>query len=144
MAFIAAGRTELQGRDLIWMIVLGAAARSSVTVEDVCRIAVELGGPLWPANPSLVAACVDEMLRGGNLRVGSPRLGGATRIVTTAAGLETLAMLSLAEVPPPQSAIGQVARRVRDTFDEVLPPDLREAFPGSFGAGTEAVTSMRH
>jgi hypothetical protein len=128
MSFVAAmpgmARAHLQGRDLIWMTVLGAAARASVTVEDVCAMAADLGGP------SLVSACVDEMLRGGNLRMGSPRLGPDTRIVTTAAGLETLAMLSLATLPPEETALGRVARRVSGMVHDVLPPDMRLSIPG--------------
>lgn len=130
----ASGRAELQARDLIWMTVLGAAAHSSVTVGDVCQVMAELAGPQGPSSPDLVTACVDEMLRGGNLRVGSPRLGQATRIVTTADGLETLALLSAAGLPAATSVIGQAARRVRHAFDAVLPPDLTAASASSMVA----------
>lgn len=120
--FPAHNRTELQPRDLIWMTVLAAASRRALTVDETCRVATALGGGIWSSCPVSVSACIEEMLRGGNLRAGTtcgdPE--GRVRIKTTEDGLQTLAMLSLVALPAAGTPLGQVARRVCEAFHEVL------------------------
>ncbi len=114
-----ASRLPLESRDLIWLAVLGLAARRSVDLHDLPRSLAMLTGQSFQPTSEVISSCVEEMLAGGHVRL----VDDATlTLQTTRAGCETL--IRLVAQPAGDGVVG-IGRRVKLAFLDLLPPGDR-------------------
>jgi hypothetical protein len=107
----AADRREMGTRDFIWLAALGTAARGPATLEDVCHAIDVITHGQWLPIGDLVAASVDEMVRGGHLQAAT-----GTRLRLTQRGRQILSLLLGQPIARPSSVFGQVGLRLKLAF----------------------------
>lgn len=100
-------------RDFIWLAALGTAARGNARLEDVCAAIDLITQGQWLPIGDLVAASVDEMVRGAHLQ---PVPGGEARLRITPRGRQTLSLLLAQPIGRPTSVFGQVGLRMKLAF----------------------------
>ncbi|MGE5477712.1 MAG: hypothetical protein ACM3Q1_13720 [Bacteroidales bacterium] len=108
---LAADRREMGTRDFIWLAALGTAARGPATLEDVCHAIDVITHGQWLPIGDLVAASVDEMVRGGHLQAAA-----GARLRLTQRGRQTLSLLLGQPIARPSSVFGQVGLRLKLAF----------------------------
>lgn len=136
-------RAEMDARDFIWVVALGSAARTGVTLDGIRDAIDRLAGTLWSPVADLVGDAVEEMVRGGHLGAAVDRQDGERRFAATAVGLRTLAALLRLAVPRPLTAMGQVALRLKLAFVDLLPADERRRQLEAAVAGYETELADR-
>lgn len=109
-----AGR-DMGPRDFIWLAALGGAARGPIDAEAVSAAIEAIAAGQWLPTCQLVADCMDEMARGGNLSETAD-----ARYRLTATGRDTLSLLLSLPVPRPASVLGQVALRLKLAFLDLV------------------------
>jgi len=108
---------RLGARDLIWMVVLGSAARLPVSLLDIRNGIDEIVGQLWVPNGEMVSESVDEMLRGEALEAVGPQ---GDHLRTTAAGRDLLSLLLAQPTGPAGCLLAQVGHRLKMAFLDLL------------------------
>lgn len=117
-------RREMGARDFIWLAALGTAARGNARLEDIC-VAIDLiTQGQWLPIGDLVAASVDEMVRGAHLQ---PVLGGEPRLRITPRGRQTLSLLLAQPTGRPTSVFGLVGLRMKLAFLDLAEEGERHA-----------------
>lgn len=109
----ASDRREMGTRDFIWLAALGSAARGPAGLDGICRAIDVITHGQWLPIGDLVAASVDEMVRGGHLQ---PILNPELHLRLTARGRQTLSLLLAQPIARPTSVFGQVGLRLKLAF----------------------------
>lgn len=110
----SAERTR-QVRDLLWLAILGAAARCPMPLPRALTVIHDIAGPAWPRADDAAADCAHEMLRGGHLEPAEPG-----RFQTTAHGLDCLERLIAVPLGGPRSMAGQVGMRLKLAYLDLV------------------------
>lgn len=121
---VATERREMGARDFIWLAALGTAARGNARLEHVCAAIDLITQGQWLPIGDLVAASVDEMVRGGHLQ---PVLGGEPRLRITPRGRQIMSLLLAQPIGRPTSVFGQVGLRMKLAFLDLADEGERRA-----------------
>lgn len=121
---VLSDRREMGTRDFIWLATLGTAARDPAELEGICRAIDVITQGQWLPIGDLVAASVDEMVRGGHLQ---PVLGNELRLRLTPRGRQTLSLLLAQPIARPISVFGQVGLRMKLAFLDLAEAGERRA-----------------
>lgn len=104
-----------QVRDLLWLAILGGAARCPMSLARALTVIHDIAGPAWPRVDDTATDCVHEMLRGGHLEPTEPG-----RFQTTAHGLDCLERLVAVPLGGPRSMVGQVGMRLKLAYLDLV------------------------
>jgi hypothetical protein len=114
-------RQAMTARDYIWLAVLGAAGRSSLTMDEMVLAVGALTGPGWVSVSQLVFDAMDEMLEDGLLNP----VERSTKLAITSDGRQRLFDLIATPLAGPLSPFGQVGVRLKMAFLDLASPATR-------------------
>ncbi|TAN70733.1 MAG: hypothetical protein EPN20_05310 [Magnetospirillum sp.] len=112
---------KMDARDFIWLAALGMAARTPSSLNDICNAIDGIAGPSWAPVTEVVLGCVEEMVRGGNLRETSDQDGVEEVFAITDQGRQTLSLLMAQPIDCPINPLGQVGLRLKLAFIDLMP-----------------------
>jgi hypothetical protein len=123
MGFIGTAPTvtstaKMGPKDFIWLAALGTAARGPASVGDVCLAIDDIAGHLWTPASDVVIGCIEEMLRGGTLRLASDR---EPLFATTDSGRQAISLLLSHPGAGSSCPLGQVGLRMKLAFIDLVP-----------------------
>lgn len=113
---------KMAAQDFIWLATLGCACRHGSDLEEVCSVIDDVAGQLWSPVTDVVAACIEEMLRGATL---APLPNQPGFFVTTDTGRQVLSLLLAQPTGPLGCPLGQVGLRLKLAFMDLVPNSER-------------------
>jgi hypothetical protein len=118
----SAGRQQ-DPREIIWLTTLGVAARAPAARKDIRATLEDAAGPLAPPVGDVLDICVEEMLRGGSLRLVPP---GDGLMETTAGGRDLLSLLFAQ--PTGRCSLSLLGHRLKRAFFDLVPSDVQHNY----------------
>jgi hypothetical protein len=119
----SAAKRDARAKDLLWLLILGLAARRATAPRDLFR-AVDLLAPDFTPTNEVVCACIEEALARGAIAP-CPEAPDTWRL--TPAGQDDLGLLLATPGYDASGPLGRVAARLQVGLLDLLPEDHRTA-----------------